>query len=137
MDTNPSLTQQRTISQVGRLNAIQRRVFSRKEGDAPAAKFTNAVTFGVVMNDIFMDVGCITPEAITTATEDHTASGQPDEIPTQVDMLIEYRFAMSLTTAMGIHQQLSLLIAQTMEQMSQQTQQPLSALAPTTPSQEG
>jgi hypothetical protein len=137
MSPNPSLTEHRAVSQAGKINAIQRKVFSRKDGDPLTPQFTNAINFSVLMNDVFMDVGCITPEAVGTATEDRSAAGQPDDAPTPVNVIVEHRFAMSLTTVMGMHQQLSLLIAQAMGQTSQQVQQSPPDLAPGTLLKEG
>ena len=91
----------------GQVTVTSHRLFSRKDDDGPIPAFTNAIEFGGLGADIFMDIGIVTPEAVNAALAKHEGA----DGPVAVDVYIQHRFSMSLQTAIQTHQKLAQLIA--------------------------
>ncbi len=63
--------------------------------------------------EVFMDVGAVTPESIQSAL----ATRSSGDAPPSVNVSVLYRFAMTIQTAMQIHQQLTQMIEATKSQI--------------------
>jgi hypothetical protein len=109
------------------VQAASRRVFSPTSDGPPYPSYTNAVEFVSVGMDVFMDVGTAHPESIQAAINASQDPGRKE--PTVVDVNVQYRFGMTLQTAVQMQQRL--------EQILKATQDQLKAAAAAVPKQEG
>ena len=91
--------------QTGQVQALSQKVFSRDEDDAPSPKYVNNVEFIASGMDVFMDAGTVSPESIRGALE-MKASGKNPAVKFHVD----FRFGMSIQTALILHQRLEELL---------------------------
>lgn len=117
--TTDSKTITATVSQ-GPLQAVQiqavsHKAFSRENDEAPRPLYVNNVEFTVSGMDVFMDAGTVAPEAIRDAMEGK--SGDPPSVKFNVD----FRFGMSLQTALLMHQRLGALLQASAQQFQPQS----------------
>lgn len=108
------------------IQAASRKVFYRKNDDPPYPTYANAIEFTTMGMDIFMDVGAAHPESIQEAIR---ATQNPQDGPPHVDVSVQFRFGMTLQTAIQMHQRLT--------QMLQATQEQIKAAMIAAPKQEG
>jgi hypothetical protein len=98
---------------------MARRVFSRSEDHPPYPVYTNAIEFSGLGMDMFMDVGVVDPEAVSAAIQDKPENGVPT-----VNVLVNFRFGMSLHTAAAMHQKLGELLKQSSAKLQEAARQP-------------
>jgi len=96
---------------VEQLQAGSKKVFSRGNDEPLYPTYTNAVEFAGLGMDVFMDVGAVAPESVQGAL-DATRKPGSEGRPT-VNVSVLYRFAMTIQTAMVMHQRLTQLIDDT------------------------
>ncbi len=99
--------------EVSQVQALSRRVFERTSSEAPPPTYINNVEFIGAGMDIFMDAGIVSPESVKETLE--TDPGDGLRI---VKFNVDFRFGMSLQTAMVMHQRLSDLIQQATAQLA-------------------
>jgi hypothetical protein len=68
--------------------------------------------------DIFMDVGAAQPESIQAAV---LAIQNPDQGPALVNVNVQFRFGMTLQTAVQMHQRLTQMLQAAREQITAST----------------
>jgi hypothetical protein len=94
------------------LNALAKRVFSRSNEDGPEPVYTNAVEFASMGMDVFMDVGVVSPESVAAALAIKSGN-QPT-----VNVLVNFRFGMSLQTAVLMQRKLTEMLQGAQAQMA-------------------
>jgi hypothetical protein len=92
--------------QMQQLQAVSQKAFSRNSDEAPSPNYVNNVEFAASGMDVFMDTGTVSPEAIRDALEIMKSS---DKTPA-VKFIVDFRFGMSIQTAIVMHQRLSALL---------------------------
>jgi hypothetical protein len=90
------------------ITANTRRVFASVTGDPPFPVYINGAEFMGIGADVVADFGVISPESAMAGI---TAVSGSDTIPT-FDFHVLSRFAMSVPTAVLLHQKLSAILAQ-------------------------
>lgn len=105
------------------LQAASKKVFSVGDNEPPYPTFTNVIEFSGAGVDVFMDIGSVAPEAIQAAIKTAEESERSPENHPIVNVHIIHRFAMTLQTAMQMHQRLSELIAMTTAQLQASVKQ--------------
>jgi hypothetical protein len=113
-------------AQTAQIQAQTKKMFLRSGDAAPSPKYVNNVEFSAVGMDVFMDAGTVPPEAIRDAA---ASNAQP---PT-VEFFIDFRFGMSLQSAVLMHQRLTELLQASAKQAALASSPPQdTASAPTT-----
>jgi hypothetical protein len=93
------------------IQAASHKAFSRESDEAPCPHYVNNVEFTASGMDVFMDAGTVAPEAIRDAMEGK--AGDPPSVKFNVD----FRFGMSLQTALLLHQRLGALLQASARQL--------------------
>lgn len=92
-------------TQIGQVQALSHKVFSRGGDDPPSPKYVNNVEFIASGMDVFMDAGTVSPESVKDAIEMKSTGKNPT-----VNFIVDFRFGMSLQTAVLLHQRLTDLL---------------------------
>jgi hypothetical protein len=108
MESKTENPQQSGGAQTPQLQASSVKVFMRGSADAPSPEYANNVEFNAVGMDVFMDVGTVSPETIKDAMQ---TQAEGKQLPT-VKFNVDFRFGMSLQTAMVMYQRLTELLNQ-------------------------
>jgi hypothetical protein len=101
-------------SSAGQVLAASKKIFTRSDKEPPYPTYMNAIEFSGLGVDLFMDVGVVSPESIQAGMQ--AATSDP-AAPVTIETLVLYRFAMTIQTAMQMHQRLTELIANTRNQL--------------------
>jgi len=98
-------------------NVTSRKVFSRDANAAPAPVYANNIEFAAMGVEVFMDVGTVDLESIHAAVQANANGESPES--TVVDFNVQEPFAMTMQTAIQMHQKLTAMIQATKASMDE------------------